>query len=727
MSMRNFILRRLILMIPLFLGISILSFSIVSLSPIDIVDLQTAAGANITADQKQREKERLHFVTRPETIFNVRNAESTVESGASRSYPRTRISHYTNTLAMLRFNEDPVIDHSVTSGNTITDTGAYSNESASEAMQNATSLAGANSVEIDYTSWVLDQELTILFGMNWSSAETNYQRTLFAQGTSFAATIQRPAIINNATEDWSVVTFTVGTASVAANVTMAPDEWHHYGFIYRAGTLELYFDGGLRNSVGTTLTYMPSDATGTFTFGVDDLAATADDLFIFNAAILALDMRNWARAEAIGETEFNTLNFKLLTEAEVETSAKRDNGFVTTTVTEADHYAWQVYTIDFTGIVDKYPNWERNIPVLTVSVLASCQASDADPSLSGFDTFVWTTATSSWSVFGSAVTGSEITKSSARLPPTRARWQDYLTAYGEVSILVRSRAIATDTTSLRLDVDRVQIGIVLSFETPIWEQFVYWLRNFLTGEDYSYLYNANSIDVISTFAWETVKLQFAALILSLLIAVPVGVISATRQYSKIDNLAMTGALLGVSLPVFWTGLMLILIFAFYIPIFPSGMAYTQLKGSDFPWYGTWSLDAAWHMVLPAIILGTAGAALTTRLVRSSMLEVLRQDYIMTARSKGLTERLVIYKHALRNALLPVVTIVGLTLGGMLGGAALTETVFNWPGLGRTAVVATIQRDYYLVLGINVVLSMIMIVANLLTDVSYAFLDPRIRY
>ncbi|MHA2273004.1 MAG: ABC transporter permease, partial [Candidatus Hodarchaeales archaeon] len=251
--------------------------------------------------------------------------------------------------------------------------------------------------------------------------------------------------------------------------------------------------------------------------------------------------------------------------------------------------------------------------------------------------------------------------------------------------------------------------------------------NFLTGEDYSYLYNANSIDVISTFAWETVKLQFAALILSLLIAIPVGVISATRQYSKLDNLAMTGALLGISLPVFWTGLMLILIFAFYIPIFPSGMAYTQLKGSQFPWYGTWSVDAAWHMVLPVIILGTAGAALITRLVRSSMLEVLRQDYIITARSKGLTERLVVYKHALRNALLPVVTIVGLALGGMLGGAALTETVFNWPGLGRTAVVATIQRDYYLVLGINVVLAMILIIANLLTDISYAFLDPRIRY
>ncbi|MHA2370156.1 MAG: hypothetical protein ACXADX_15185, partial [Candidatus Hodarchaeales archaeon] len=153
MSMRNFILRRLILMIPLFLGISILSFSIVSLSPIDIVDLQTAAGANITPDQKQREKERLHFVTRPETIFNAKNAEMTVESGATRSYPRMRVSHYTDTLAMVRFNEDPAVDHSVTPGNVITDTGVYSNESASATMHNATSLAGAESVKIDYTAW----------------------------------------------------------------------------------------------------------------------------------------------------------------------------------------------------------------------------------------------------------------------------------------------------------------------------------------------------------------------------------------------------------------------------------------------------------------------------------------------------------------------------------------------------------------------------------------------
>ncbi|MFX1251088.1 MAG: ABC transporter permease [Promethearchaeota archaeon] len=238
--------------------------------------------------------------------------------------------------------------------------------------------------------------------------------------------------------------------------------------------------------------------------------------------------------------------------------------------------------------------------------------------------------------------------------------------------------------------------------------------------------------MISIYAYETIKLQLAALILSLVIAVPIGVVSATKQYSLLDNTAMTAALLGLSLPVFWTGLMCLLLFSYFIPIFPFGGAYPITFRGD---PSTNLLDGiyyyfvlgVWHMILPMIILGTAGAATITRLVRSSMLEVLRQDYIMTARSKGLRERLVIYKHALRNSLIPVVTVVGVSIGFLISGAALTETVFNWPGLGRIAVEGALRRDYYLVLGINITVGVIVMLANLMTDISYAFLDPRIRY
>lgn len=725
--MRNFIIRRLILIIPLFLGVSILSFTIVSLSPIDIVDLQTQGGANISPDNKQRQKEKLHFVTRPETFFHAENAEVTVEAGWSPGFPRIRKSYYDESLAFLRFNEEPLQDDSATAGNTVDHTAAL-NGSVTASMENSTSLNSLNSVNINYDAWDVTDELTIMFWMNWSGSGAN-QGTLFSQGTNLRAEISRPlATITNGTENSSMLTVTISDSSYMFNISLTTDAWHHYSVVFRAGELSVYLDGRSTGRIIMGQKNVPLAQSGLFKFGESMLEAAADELYILRKAVSYSEVASWANnPQELGAENFTTGNFQTLPEADVDATSRQDDDVLTTTVTEAGNYAWQIISIDYTGIVEEEPAWDFHIPVLVLYTAVRGQALGADPSLSGVETFVWSGALNGWTTFGLPQDDESVLENSIRLPPLRGHWREYLTALGEVSILVRSRSPATATTSLQLELDLAKIGIVLTYDTPIYEQFVYWLINFLTGEDYSYLYRSSSIDVISIFAWETIKLQFAALILSLLIAVPVGVISATRQYSKMDNLAMTGALLGVSLPVFWTGLMLILIFAFYIPIFPSSLAYTQLVEPDFPWYGTWSFDAAWHMVLPTIILGTAGAALTTRLVRSSMLEVLRQDYIMTARSKGLTERLVVYKHALRNALLPVVTIIGLSLGGMLGGAALTETVFNWPGLGKTAVTATIQRDYYLVLGINVVLSMIMIMANLLTDVSYAFLDPRIRY
>ncbi len=610
----------------------------------------------------------------------------------------------------------------------------YNDDSVTPAMKNSTSLVGPNTVDISNSgNWDIGTELTIMFWMHWSD-EDNDTGTVFSLGSGINASFQRPLIVNNNTFDQSMITFNVGneqliwqnsTASYNNVTENIGNRWQHYGFIIRATSMEIYLDGNLLASKSITISSIP--ATGNFILGVSELTGSfADELIIFNKAIDNWDVPGWAK-EIAGELDFSGENFKIHTSEDVDATKKaKENVLLETTVSKSGYHAFQIITIDFDErIRQEDSSWKSAQPVLKPYARAMCEADD--PSLSGVEIYVWTTRTHSWRTLGSFTTDNSFLEDSARFPGLLESITNYLPHYGEVSILILSRGAATNTVELHLSVDYAAAGIILSYETPIWEQFIYWMTSFLSGDDYSFLYKKTSVEVISIFAWETVKLQFAALILSLLIAVPIGVVSATRQYSKIDNISMTAALLGVSLPVFWTGLICILIFAYYFPFFPSRGAYTMGVESSFPDYGTWSIDAAWHMVLPTLILGTASAALITRLVRSSMLEVLRQDYVMTARAKGLTERIVIYKHALRNALLPVVTIIGLSLGGMLGGAALTETVFNWPGLGKTYVWAAINKDYYLVLGINVILSMIMIVANLLTDISYAFLDPRIRY
>jgi len=237
-------------------------------------------------------------------------------------------------------------------------------------------------------------------------------------------------------------------------------------------------------------------------------------------------------------------------------------------------------------------------------------------------------------------------------------------------------------------------------------------------------------DLIMDLAWQTMKLGLASLLMSLLIGIPLGIFSARHPYSKMDSFGTVIALFGVSMPVFWTGIMFILLFSdmkifFGIKIPSIGAVSYNLTGNEGPI--ELLFDELSHMLLPTIVLGLANTALVLRLTRSSMLEVLRQDYILTARSKGLPERLVIYKHALRNALLPVVTIVGLSIGFLLSGAALTETVFAWPGLGKEAVARIELRDYNFMMGINMIVAIMVILANLATDIAYAFLDPRIRY
>jgi peptide/nickel transport system permease protein len=226
----------------------------------------------------------------------------------------------------------------------------------------------------------------------------------------------------------------------------------------------------------------------------------------------------------------------------------------------------------------------------------------------------------------------------------------------------------------------------------------------------SYVSNRSVFGTILERFPNTVLLSIIAMALSILIAVPFGVISATRQYSKTDMAVTVLALVGISIPVFWLGMMLIWVFSVQLRIFPSLAVPSNL----------------WSIVLPALTLAAMSTAIQTRMTRSSMLEVIRQDYIRTARAKGLTEKKVIGKHALRNALIPVVTVVGLQVGQLLVGAVLTETVFSYPGIGTIMVDAIQRKDTPQILASVVFMSLVFAVVNLLVDILYAFIDPRIK-
>ncbi len=238
----------------------------------------------------------------------------------------------------------------------------------------------------------------------------------------------------------------------------------------------------------------------------------------------------------------------------------------------------------------------------------------------------------------------------------------------------------------------------------------------------------------------TFELSVAAMLVAVILGIPAGVLAAVRKNSAVDNLTMSGSLLGVSLPVYWLGLLLVYLFAVNLHWLPPSGRLSIDAGFNFkPITGFYVLDALLqgnfrvlkdvlaHLVLPALTLGTIPLAILARITRSAMLEVLSQDYIRTARAKGLLERWVIFKHALKNALLPVVTIIGLQFGTLLGGAILTETIFSWPGIGSWIYEGILSRDYPVVQGGVVFVAVAFVLINLLVDLSYAFLDPRIQY
>lgn len=266
-------------------------------------------------------------------------------------------------------------------------------------------------------------------------------------------------------------------------------------------------------------------------------------------------------------------------------------------------------------------------------------------------------------------------------------------------------------------------------DQPLYTQFFIYLSQLVQGDLGNSYVIRGGIDVtalIGDYIGPTVLLQITAMLIALLISIPIGIISAKKKYSKLDMTVTTTSILGTCIPIFYIGIIAILIFGYYLTWFPAGGLITQVTETRGYFLGNQIMDILWHMALPVGVLTFAILAPIVLLVRSSMLEVLKQDYILAARASGLSERVVIYKHALRNALIPVVTYVGIYFGSMVAGAPITETVFNWPGLGRLFVQATTKLDFPVIMGITVVITIMTLVANLLTDITYGYIDPRIR-
>lgn len=266
-------------------------------------------------------------------------------------------------------------------------------------------------------------------------------------------------------------------------------------------------------------------------------------------------------------------------------------------------------------------------------------------------------------------------------------------------------------------------------DQPLYVQFFIYLSQLFQGDlgnSYAISGGIEVTTLIGYYIGPTILLQIASILLALVIAIPIGIISAKRKYSKLDMTVTTTSLVGTCIPVFYMGIIAILIFGYFLGWFPAGGLITQITETRGYFLGNQTLDVLWHMFIPTAVLTFAILAPIVLLVRSSMLEVLKQDYILAARASGLSERTVIYKHALRNALIPVVTYVGIYFGGMLAGAPITETVFNWPGVGRLFVQATTKLDFPVIMGITVLITIMTLIANLITDLTYGYIDPRIR-
>ena len=271
--------------------------------------------------------------------------------------------------------------------------------------------------------------------------------------------------------------------------------------------------------------------------------------------------------------------------------------------------------------------------------------------------------------------------------------------------------LGEQATAEALEMKREELGL----NDPLLVRYFNYMKDLLRGDMGVSYRNSISVweQVIDRFP-NTVVLAIAGILVALLIGIPLGILSAKKQNTVIDNISMVLSLIGVSMPNFWFGLLVVMLFALKLGWLPS-----QGMGEGF-------VPLLLSLILPALTLGTGSAGSIARMTRSSMLEVIRQDYISTARAKGVDERTVTYQHMLRNALIPIITAVGLQFGSLLGGAMLTETVFSWPGLGRLMVENIKSKDIPMVLGCVVFLATMFTIVNLVVDIIYAFVDPRIK-
>jgi peptide/nickel transport system permease protein len=277
-------------------------------------------------------------------------------------------------------------------------------------------------------------------------------------------------------------------------------------------------------------------------------------------------------------------------------------------------------------------------------------------------------------------------------------------------------AIIAGPTATKSDIDAIREDLGLN--DPFLVQYVRYISGILHGDlGYSYQTKQSVWEAIMTRFPNTLNLAIASIIVAVIIGVVAGIISAIRQNSWLDVSSTVFALAGISIPNFWLGTILILIFAVHLQILPVG-------GLDHPFY---TLEGMKQLILPAITLGTGSAAMIARMSRSSMLEVIRADFIRTARAKGLKERTVIWVHALRNAMIPVITVIGLNFGFLLGGTIITEQVFAINGVGRLMVQAIAARDFPMVQGSVLLVATLFVLVNLIVDIIYAFIDPRISY
>jgi peptide/nickel transport system permease protein len=286
-------------------------------------------------------------------------------------------------------------------------------------------------------------------------------------------------------------------------------------------------------------------------------------------------------------------------------------------------------------------------------------------------------------------------------------------APGQPAVLDLDPSISVEARSRQIE--------ALGLNAPAHVQYGRWLGSVVTGDlGTSFTRRMPVADMILERLPNTLLLMMAAAFLAIAVAIPIGVLSARKPYTPLDYSVTFGSFLGLATPNFWLGLMLIMLFSVHLGWTPVGGVATL--GGDFS-----ILDRLHHLILPAIVLAAADLAGLVRYTRSSMLEVLQQDYIRTARAKGLSERTVVYRHGLRNGLIPIVTIIGLMLPTFVGGAVIVESLFSWPGIGKMFIDAVFERDYPVIMGITMLGAVLTVLGNLLADICYAALDPRIEY